>query len=461
MSDSMPTPQDAAPVKPRIWPAVVIIAMQWIVITGMAYAFEGTMLHFFSMFMGPSVGAFLILLWWLFFSRVSWGDRLFIPILCAGLVALVMFVGHETIGAFGIMMFGLPAAMTAWIGFLVISMPLDWGAIRRLGSVIVITSAFCYLLFVRMDGVSGGMSATMNWRWTPTTEQHFLAEREGLKLANGGTIPTEALTLQPGDWPCFRGPNRDNRITGVKIPTDWSAHPPKQLWRHKVGPGWGSFAVVGKYLFTQEQWDQNEAVICYDGDTGKMVWSREEPARFTEPVAGPGPRATPTFHEGKLFTMGAAGKLCCLDAANGKLVWSQNILDKTDAKVPQWGFAASPLIMDGIVMVFAGGTGKSVVAYDASSGDFAWASGDGKLSYCSLHRAKVHGVGQALLMSGDGLTAFQAKDGKILWNHAWPVEGAARCIQPTAVGDADFLIGTGFGHWYLHNLVSRLGCTSE
>jgi outer membrane protein assembly factor BamB len=428
----------------RLWPGVVIIAIQWAVVTGIGQLFPATPVQFMAMFIGPMAGALAILIWWLFFSRLSWPDRLIVPVACALFGASIMVLGHDSIGMFGILLYGLPAALTAWIAWLVVSYPLSW-PVRRAGLALVFMLTWGYFTLLRMDGVWGGMTATLNWRWVPTKEQDFLADRIVPVLSKTLEKDAKPLVLQEGDWPCFRGPNRDNRLIGVKVPTDWDKNPPKLLWRHKVGPGWGSFAVVGKHLYTQEQWDQNEAVVCYDADTGKVIWFHEDKARFTETVAGPGPRATPTFHDGKLYTMGAAGKLCCLDAGTGKEIWSRDILVDSDAKVPTWGFAASPLIVQGIVMVFAGGPNKSVVGYDAATGKFAWAAGEGKLSYCSLQRATIGGVEQALLASDGGLTAFEPKAGKVLWDHKWPFDGP-RCIQPADLGNADFLVGSGFGN---------------
>ncbi len=431
----------------RLWPGVAIIALQWSVVTAIRQIYQGTQTEFMTMMMGPIVGAVAVLLWWLFASRLRWTDRLGIPLVCGLSIGSILVLGDQSMGVMTIMLYTLPILFTAWVVWLVVSFPLGW-PIRRAGLMLIFVLTCGYYLLIRLDGVTGQFAATINWRWTPTPEQIFNAERAAAINAapKAAVKDAQPIVLQPGDWPAFRGPNRDSRLTGVQIPTDWDKNPPKLLWRHKVGPGWGSFAVIGNHVYTQEQWDQNEAVVCYNGDTGAILWAHEDKARFTEVVAGPGPRATPTFHAGKLYTMGAAGKLCCLDAADGHEIWAQDILVASEAKVPQWGFAASPLIAQGAVLVFAGGPSKSVVAYDANSGKFLWAAGDGKLSYSSLQLATIDGVEQALLSSGDGLTAFQPADGKILWNHKWPLEGGARCIQPANLGNADFLISTGFGN---------------
>src|SRR5262249_10290452 len=156
-------------------------------------------------------------------------------------------------------------------------------------------------------GLNGGMTKmTFRWRWEPTGEDKYFAERGGKQAkADAGTV----AALQTADWPGFRGPDRDGRRAGVRIATAWNDHPPKQLWKHRVGPGWSSFAVVGNRAWTQEQRRVNEVVVCYDVDTGAEVWVHEDKERFFEAVAGPGPRATPTFHDGKIYALGASGVL--------------------------------------------------------------------------------------------------------------------------------------------------------
>src|SRR5205814_9602292 len=203
---------------------------------------------------------------------------------------------------------------------------------------------------------------------------------------------------------------------------DWQQHPPQLLWRHRVGPGWSSFAVVGTRLYTQEQRGEDEVVVCYDTDSGAELWVHQDSARFTEVVAGPGPRATPTFHDGKLYALGAAGRLNCLDAATGRALWSRDIVADSGAKVPQWGFAASPLVAAGVVTVFAGGPeGKSVLGYDAGTGDVAWSAGMGEFSYCSTQLSRLAGVDQLLVSTEKGVTAFDPSPGTVLWQHDWPL----------------------------------------
>ena len=115
--------------------------------------------------------------------------------------------------------------------------------------------------------------------------------------------------------------------------------------------------------------------------------------------------------------------------------------------MPQWGFSASPLVAEGVVTTFAGGpSGKSVLSYDAASGEPAWSAGDGQFSYSSLHPVRIDGSVHLLIVTGQGLAAYHPTRGTVLWKHDWPLQGEmARVVQPARVGESDFLIGTSFG----------------
>jgi outer membrane protein assembly factor BamB len=433
----------AAAPRLRLWPAVVILAVEWLVLNVPGWLAPGTALQINCMLWGAMGGSAAIIVWWLFASRAPWSDRLLVLLFlaAASVAAIPLYHPKFNYRLYGPIIRALPLATWALVLWLLLTPWLRW-PIRRAGILVAIVLALGYCNLLRFHGADGNFTADVRWRWEPTAEDAYLKKLPARQAAlPAGETPPQ---LQPGDWPGFRGPNRDGRLTGVRLATDWQKHPPRQLWKHGIGPGWSSFAVVGNWLYTQEQRGPNEMVVCYDAATGEQRWAHGDSVRFDEAVAGPGPRATPTFHEGRLYSLGASGVLNCLDAATGAPKWTKNILtDSGREKPPEWGFSSSPLVAKGVVTVFAGGpNGKGVLGYDADSGKLLWGVATGKESYCSPHLVRTGGAEQVVIATSQGLTAFDPAGGKLLWQHEWAHQGPPRCAQPTPVGDADFLLGT-------------------
>jgi outer membrane protein assembly factor BamB len=201
--------------------------------------------------------------------------------------------------------------------------------------------------------------------------------------------------------------------------------------------------VIGARLVTQEQRGEQESVVCYDATTGRELWAHADTDRFWEGVSGAGPRATPTFANGRVYTVGGTGILNCLDAATGKRHWSRDLKADAAAPVPLWGFAGSPLVVDDMVIVFAGGKSeKTLWALSAESGEPVWAAAAGPGSYSSPQLATLAGARQCLLLSDAGLTAVALDSGVVLWKHGLAMPGAPRTAQPHVVGEGELLVAS-------------------
>ena len=196
-----------------------------------------------------------------------------------------------------------------------------------------------------------------------------------------GTVPEIAPAATPavpaGLWPDFRGPKRDGHYTERAIRTDWPAAGLTPMWKQPVGGGFASFVVARGRAFTIEQRGGEEIVAAYDILTGRELWTSRWAATFSESMGGPGPRATPTWSDGRVYALGAAGEFRALDETDGRTVWRTNILEDAGAGNIQWGMSAAPLVVDETVVVLPGGAnGRSVVAYDRRSGKRAWSALD-------------------------------------------------------------------------------------
>src|SRR5262249_42295602 len=157
---------------------------------------------------------------------------------------------------------------------------------------------------------------------------------------------------------------------------------------------------------------EDEIVACYHLTTGKPVWRHADRARFWESNAGPGPRATPTLSDGRVYTLGATGIVNALDAGNGAVVWSRNAQTDTGAKRPDWGFAGSPLVAGDLVIVAVSG---KLAAYDRATGNGKWYGPAFGASYSSPRLVTIDGTPQVVLVGGKGAVGVALTDGAQLW----------------------------------------------
>ncbi len=429
-----------------------------------------------------------IVLWWLFFSRAPWAERLGAIVLMIAAVFAIRPLVHESLigGMMGywLYVYSTPLLSVALVVGAVAGRRLTAGARRAAMAAAILLAAASFTL-IRTAGVQGA-GAQLHWRWTPTPEQLLLAQaKDEPKPVPPSTAPAESpvapaekpkepsapatadrpavkappaeksepvarpVTAVPAglamsergvarvEWPGFRGPRRDSIVRGVQIRTDWSASPPVEMWRRAIGPGWSSFAVDGDFLYTQEQRGEDEVVACYRVSTGEPVWRHRDPVRFWESNGGAGPRGTPAIGNGRVYSFGATGILNALDARNGAVVWSRNAATDTEVATPFWGFSSSPLVLDDIVIVAVSGR---LAAYDAATGKPRWLGPTGGAGYSSPHLMTIDGVTQVLLQRGARTTSVAPADGTMLWEYSW--QPAASIVQPAVIADGDILITT-------------------
>jgi outer membrane protein assembly factor BamB len=248
-----------------------------------------------------------------------------------------------------------------------------------------------------------------------------------------------------GDYPQFLGPNRDGVLAGPRLSTDWASRPPRLLWRQPIGAAWSAFAVQGDKAVTQEQNGEDEEVVAYEADTGRVLWRHAEKARYETVIAGIGPRATPTIHDGRVFAMGATGILTALRLGTGELLWSRRVLDENGGQNPSWGTSGSPLVEGDVVVVSAGGPeGRSLVAYGAATGERAWSAGQDKQSYSSPALITLLGRRQLVVFNQGSVAGHDPATGELLWRHPFPAD-QPNVAQPLPLAGDQLLLSAGYG----------------
>jgi outer membrane protein assembly factor BamB len=339
----------------------------------------------------------------------------------------------------------------------------------------------------KIDGATGNMHLRFAWRWGTPSD----ADVADLVATTEDGIARKPLDVTPlqGEFPQFLGPTRLGVVAGAGLDRNWSAHPPREVWRKTVGRGWGSFAVVGELAVSLEQHGTNEYVVGRDRANGDVRWWHRHSGRFSEPMGGDGPRSTPTVAGGKVYALGAEGVLDCLDADTGKPLWSKDTLTDAHASNLQWGKSCSPLVIDDpsitsvklvVVSLGQGGDGtlaaydfdvieRTLPAFGAStvgllgspSGqgpllaasalspertkERKWVGGTDQASYSSPVLAKLAGKWQIISMNHNTVTGHDPEDGKVLWEYHWDDNKApAKASQPIPLPGDRLLLLAGY-----------------
>ena len=431
-----PRTKSATP-DPRLWPGIVLVAIQWIarfVVPAIEpeYAPYGVI---GAVALGP-----LVLIWFVFFSRLPrlerWGG-LGLVILAIVATPWILDASIAT-GAMGMLypILAIPGLCLALLLWALLTRNVT-GRARFVTLTLAIFVASGAWALVRTGGFSGDMKHEFAWRWSKSHEDLVVeAQEEPLGAAAIEALETlEPEGLGPAVWPGFRGPHRDGIARqDLRFATDWSASPPVEVWRRDVGPGWGSFAVRGDLVYTQEQRGEDEVVACYRLSDGEPVWRHGDPVRFWESNAGAGPRATPSIDGDMVFALGATGLVNALDALDGTQVWQRDASADTGTQAPMWGYSGSPLVMDDLVVIAASGR---LIAYDRGNGETRWTAPEGSDSYVSPHLVTLDGVRQILHLNGEGLVGIDPTSGEVLFRHDW---SGYPIVQPAVTDDGDVLI---------------------
>ena len=310
--------------------------------------------------------------------------------------------------------------------------------------ILLLLCAPAFPILVTFDGVDGDTRPIATWRFA-VHESPSTTDMVPQRLASTSTLPDIA---EIASFSQFLGPNRTGVVTGTNLSHDLKAHPPRERWRHPVGLGWSAFATQANQAITQERRGKKEMVVCYEIQTGSELWNHTDNIAFRSGTAGGGPRATPTIVDGRVYAVGAAGRLNCLELATGKRLWAVNILEDNDTENLFYGQSGSPLVVGQLVIVSpGGGNGKSLVAYGKDTGEAVWRGGNDAGGYGSPTLMTIADTRQVLMFNAPGIAAHDLETGAVLWTHSWQNSEKTNCSQPIQVADGEnrVLVATGYG----------------
>jgi outer membrane protein assembly factor BamB len=257
-------------------------------------------------------------------------------------------------------------------------------------------------------------------------------------LVFGLLIAEQGMTANPTDWPQFRGANQD----GIAQESQWNpqalANGGKIAWKANLGAGYSGVAISGNRVFTMGNKANKDIVYALNITDGAILWQHAYPC---DAGSYAGPRATPATDGKLVYTLGRDGQLFCLNAESGAVKWQKNLITDFQANNLEWGFSASPVIKDHMLLLNAGEHG---LVLDRMTGEKIWASPAGVGGYAAPISFKANNTDCLAIFGAKALYGVELKTGKKLWSSKWETSYDVNAADPIPMNDKIF-ISSGYG----------------
>jgi len=250
---------------------------------------------------------------------------------------------------------------------------------------------------------------------------------------------TIALNSLAADWPNWRGPAKN----GISTETDWSHNwpesGPKVAWRANVAKGFSSVAVADGRVYTmgntggkRNKENQEDVITCLDAASGSPIWKHTYKCPLAPKYYEGGTSATPTVHDGKVYTISKNGLVFCFDAATGKALWQRDLREEHELEMPTWGFAGSVLVLYDLLILNAGTHG---VALNEKDGSLRWCTGTEEAGYSTPVEYQMNGKTCLAIFGEKTLAGIAALTGDLLWEIKWKAKHDENIADPIVLGD--------------------------
>jgi len=243
-------------------------------------------------------------------------------------------------------------------------------------------------------------------------------------------------SLLGNEWPNFGGPSRNQFSDEEGLKTVWGDEEPKRLWKMNVGIGYSSIIESEGFAYTQGNADGRNTLYCVESATGKVLWQHKYPCAKAPKFFDGGSRSTPTIANGILYLCSHEGDFYALDAKNGSILWTQNLIEDLNGKRPTWGYAGSPLVVKDKIIFETGSENGSLVCLDAKDGKLLWKSGESGAGYAS---PMLNSSGDIVVFNEFGIMTHDLLSGKIQKKYQHKTRYGINAAQPMLFGEKIFI----------------------
>jgi outer membrane protein assembly factor BamB len=252
-------------------------------------------------------------------------------------------------------------------------------------------------------------------------------------------VITLAASTTAQDWPHWRGPNYDGISAEKGFQTRWESTPPK-LWEQPLGSAFSGLSCVGGKVYTCGTADKHQFLFCLNADTGEILWRTPIEEEYKEGQGGNGTRATPTVSDGRVYILGAQGRLLCCDTETGKEIWSRQLHGP-----PQWGYAGSVLVEGPVAVATGGGDEGALIALDKKTGTEVWKSGPGAAGYSTPYPFSLNGQRYVVGFMAKDARIAEAETGREVWSMPWKTDWDVNAATPI-FHDGHLFFSSGYNH---------------
>jgi outer membrane protein assembly factor BamB len=268
--------------------------------------------------------------------------------------------------------------------------------------------------------------------------------------------------LLADDWTQWAGSDRQGTWNETGILDEFPADGLKPIWTVPIGSGYSGPVARDGCVYVTDYRPQPgsrileaiERVLCLDERSGKILWTHEWETHYRRQLQSyaTGPRATPALDDGRLYTLGATGRMHCFDAKTGRVQWEYDALEAFGAEVPIYAMAASPVVWKDTVIYVCGGPDGHLRAFDKVTGKPQWKAlpGNFDMPYSSPAIFRIAGTTQLIQWDQQHLSSLNPDDGRVLWQVPFRVRSNMALARPVLIGDRLLVSGFYNGSMLVH-----------